>query len=289
MEENWLLHPIFVFEVTALAGPTQQQQITIADHHQRLVAIEEHLKPRFADHTFRNNSLVAVISAAVLGLGWWVFFITSSVIAMRQQLADGGNKQIVAELNAPKSEQQLQANLSTVIAQVQRAQLDGQKPNPEKISALGGALSRVVQRSPGVPDAWHAAATLINYRTAAKKSNNQICKPSGNEMAIGLSPDFKVQTVIILQDCTLVLDDAPEIVDTKSFKAVPENERGLILKNVHVIYRGGAIIPVKGILFAQCSFDFQMYSAPPLPARSLTVTLLASNNLDRISFQEPTV
>ena len=76
----------------------------------------------------------------------WAWFITNNVIAIKQQLADDGNKQIVAELTNPESPQQLQANLSTVVAQVRSVRVNGKKPDPKKIAGLSNAVAQVIRQ-----------------------------------------------------------------------------------------------------------------------------------------------
>ena len=86
-----------------------------------------------------------VAAAACTAALIWCYHLGAKVTAVEQQLADGGNAKIVAELKSPKSSAQLQANLSTVIAQVQTARVDGKQPNAKKVNALSDALSEVVK------------------------------------------------------------------------------------------------------------------------------------------------
>jgi hypothetical protein len=66
----------------------------------------------------------------------WAAYITTSVIALKQAVSDGGNIKLVAQLKAPASPQQLRATLSTVTGQLQTIQVSHAKPNPQKISGL---------------------------------------------------------------------------------------------------------------------------------------------------------
>jgi hypothetical protein len=129
------------------------------------------MKGSFAEMkgSFKTWGVIAsVISTAftfgaIAALGW-CWSLASKVTAIQQQLADGGNTKIVAELKSPESTEQLQANLATVAAEVQTARVKGAQPN-QKTAALSQAVSQVIRREPTIPEVWQAASQLVSFRT----------------------------------------------------------------------------------------------------------------------------
>jgi hypothetical protein len=225
----------------------------------------------------------------------WGTFITINVVAMKQSLADGGNTKLVSELKSPASPQQLQANLSTVVAQIQTARVNGKKPDTKKVTELSNVVSKVVENNPQTPEAWQAAAALITYRTEQPQQQNP--KECGSETPqIELSNEVQYSEGLGYSNCTIVLDDAPDIVNSRlwivehqSMRNDPRSSQhfALVLNNVHVIYRGGSILPADIFIFTNCTFDFQMSVPPPAPAQSLSKLLLAANVQQRVTFVNP--
>ena len=241
-----------------------------------------------------------VIMVLVPSLLFWGWYITSNVIAIKQQLADGGNKQIVAQLHSPQSSEKLRAALSTVIAQVQTSRADGQKPNPVKIGALSRALSQVVKKDPELPEAWQAAAELISYDTSypsavrvppdlgtqirpAPVSGSCYDLPTVQE---GPHPTGTSSTdTMVLHDCILDLSDLEAFEGSEQVKAMKATTLGwrgavvivLDLVRVKVTYHGGAVIPVTLIQTYGCQFDFDVSTPPPPRGKALLEALLSTD------------
>ena len=247
--------------------------------------------------------IMTILGTVVLGFGSWMWYITTNVVAIKQQLADGGNKQIVAELRTPKSPQQLLANLSTVIAQVQTARSDGKAADLEKVSSISSALAEVIQRNPNLPEAWQAAANLVDYKYQSPRS-----APLVNclDTLPGTGGFDRMQTTdgvidfpnlsgpqtpgwmshVYLGNCTLKLDDDGTFDSTsvgKFFAEVrkhhPQASRFvLVLENAHVTYSGGNILPVTEIQFTNCTFDLTPpASLPNKWDRALATDLLVAS------------
>jgi hypothetical protein len=125
------------------------------------------IEERVATLESSMRSIKLMIGVLVPALLFWGWYITTNVVAMKQSLADGGNTKLVTELKAPKSREQLQASLSTVIAQVQTARANGTKPDEKKVNALSAAMYQVVQQHRELPETWQAASQLVSFRTVS--------------------------------------------------------------------------------------------------------------------------
>jgi hypothetical protein len=213
----------------------------------------------------------------------WAAYITINVISMKQSMVDGGNTKLVADLRAPKSPQQLQANLSTVIAQVQNARLAGKPPNPKNIEAVSIALADVVRKQPDVPEGWNAAAQIISYRSSRMfPSSKPDCETELNPPPPAmLKNQTKATEWIYLHDCTLHLDNLISWRD-KNDKTL--TSIAFTCNDVEIVYRGGPILPITSLQLVHCTFDFQINNEPPPPARRLTEALLAASDINKISF-----
>lgn len=230
----------------------------------------------------------------------WGAFVTMNVIAMKQQLADGGNTKLVTELKSPKSPDQLQANLSTVVAQIQMARVEGKPPDEKKVAALSGALAKVVQDSPSLPEVWQAAAQLVDYKFQPKQTDESLpncldmVPPEAPEVDRIQTPDGAVdypnfsgpQTQgwmahIYLGKCVLDLDDEGDFDNTsvgKYFQRVRKHHPQaaifiIVVQDAVIKYSGGKMLPVSAIQFANCAFEI----VPPVS--------LPSNNTKQLIAQ----
>jgi hypothetical protein len=236
-----------------------------------------------------------ILGILIPGLGFWGWFVTTNIIAMKQQLADGGNTKLVTELKNPQSPQQLQANLDTVIAQVETAKAAGQQPNPQKAHALAEAIAQVTRKNPDVPEAWQAATQLVNFRAPLGGAAPAKCF-SGNLNKL-LPPEripppdnrsgWEFLVVEESDGCTFDLDDAEAVVDRskemidKATQLAAPERAGLAFRfrNAHIIYRGGPIpLEIKLYIFENCTFDWQLPSAPSVAGQRFTQQLLEANN-----------
>jgi hypothetical protein len=217
----------------------------------------------------------------------WLSILTGLLWTIHGQLAEGGNANLVTELKSPKSPEQLQANLTTVTAQIQTARLQGKHPDEKKLMALSGALSQVIEKTPEIPEAWQTTAVLIDYRTApAKPVSSDECGDSPTVIALegaAPTPSFGLS----YKNCTLVLDNAKGILNSKIYANMHNgNDHApyitIFLENVRVIYNGGALPPVGAISFSNCIFDLQMYVKPPETAQRLIQALLSAPNINNI-------
>ena len=206
-------------------------------------------------------------------------------------IESGGDTKLITQLEKPKNQQQLQAALATVNAQVQTARADGKKPDSHRVQALSSLVSNVVVRQPELAEGWQAAAALVSYRGVSSPdvNTNKPCIGSGGPLSASITRDdspAKDYEGLHFDDCTLTLDDSftksaseglARIVGGRSVPSIIKFNR------VRLIYRGGSLPKADLYLLIGCTFDFQ-FSTPPLPlGEQLTKTLLQARNLQDVS------
>lgn len=291
VDNQQLTSPITIIEVTDLAGPTPSERI--ANLQQRVSSIEGQLKvlpPQRESHGLRNG----LAAASLVPVLWWVYFITSNVVAIKQQLRDGGNKEIVASLEHPQSPAILRADLNTVIASIQTAQAKGIAPNAAKTGSLSRAIAQVIQEPSPPLEAWQAAGQLISYRTqSAKATELPTCKLQVNDAGSQPSPLITGYRLdLVLRDCTLVIDD-PKLPEY--FREETESARERLnvspdaiyvhyaLSNVHVVYSGRPIF-ANTIQMFNCAFEFRISSEPASEGKGIVEKILIADDLNSITY-----
>jgi hypothetical protein len=258
--------------------------------------IEKHLTR--SEHV---AEFVIILLLAWLGAGTKMLFdMHGDIQAIKQKLDDRGLGSIVSSLEHPKSQQQLAANLSLVASEVRVARQDGKKPNNEKLARLSSAVKEVVATNPELPETWQAAFQLVSYRSQSLKESNQASLRSCLDSPIALAqyrntiaaadkhliqlpknPDF----MIVSSNCVLNLDDDGSFVHSAAWrffeevrKRFPENRVKFSLQNATIVYSGGPMIPIDGLGFVNCVFDFRNpASVPPRAGQLLAGQLLSSS------------
>jgi hypothetical protein len=276
-----------------------------------------------ADLTERTASLEAhrtwywkaLSCLAVLGFGWltWaslaIISIKGDMQAIKQKIKDGGLGDIVSELKEPKSNQQLQANLSTVTAQIQTARINGEHPDEKKVEALSGALSQVVRHNPDLPEVWRAASELISYRslnvpldqrTGVSDVNLPNCTDSApNPMRVtevGPGGTIKKISSPYYENCKLTLDSAVD--DDRINFLVRKGFPGIEFRHCLIVYKGGNFMLITfvklndvqlagghgrgasmsysgpSMIFTQCKFDFSISNQISAGAQEFLEALL---------------
>ena len=247
----------------------------------RIKALERLQKPVEESHALRNI-IIGVLLTAFLS---WGAYITIAVVALKQSVADGGTHQLVSQLESPQSKIQLRANLTSVIAAVETARAAGKPISTKKVAEVSDAVSVVLKRDDSSPEAWEAAGDLVSYRTAtyAKIAPNE-CMAGGAQVImypvtnVDQMRNFRSTMALAYHDCTITLDD----FDARQLGDFGGPMRGLVLTNVHVIYRGGAITRVSAITFVNCSFDIQLTVPPPSTGKKITTMLLAAKDITQV-------
>ncbi|WP_103934374.1 hypothetical protein [Bryocella elongata] len=273
-----------------LAGPSQKE---FTDLLVRVAKIEERLDPKYRS---LHHVLIGVAATAVVG---WVAWVSFSIATIKQNVSDANSgKPLITALLDPKSPQQLQASLSTVIATVETAQVQGKRPDQKKVGELSAAMTHVVEQHPTLPQAWQAAAELVNYKFAADSqaipqtdcntATRQILPDISDLDERPLTKDSPPQPdglLVDLKNCRLDLDD-------ERFWTVGEGKSILIFQHDHPQYKDivlrlsmveihysgeKSLAPISRILFKNCRFVITSPTAiPSAPGRRIMTELLAA-------------
>lgn len=208
--------------------------------------------------------------------------IKGDMQAIKQKIRDGGLGDIVAELQAPKSPEQLQASLATVTAQIKTARANGTRPDHKKVQALSGALSRVVQNAPQMPEAWQAAAEVISYRSQGNVPDVQSLLQANLPLCHGLND-------------ILVRDKNWKPIDPKTLpiKYMVQSEcrvhiDGMSIKNwgcnLCVIEYSGGPVEMANVRFINCVFifDLPLGATPSSGGKHFGETLLEASDLEKV-------
>jgi len=210
-----------------------------------------------------------------------------------------GNTKLVAQLNSPKSREQLQANLSTVVAQVQSARAEGKEPDEKKVVAISNALLEVSQNHPELPETWRAATELISYKSDKLRSIQGKLPPCDFK---GVQPQMKQWTVgpeggvngtygyaFYLSKCSLKLEDVPDLANKEAdapFKWVHMVDGiyrfPIFLTRGEVIYDGGPLNYDAGFAFINCTFDLHDDGVPSAGGQRILTAALKSEDLTRV-------
>jgi len=261
---------------------------------ERIAALEE----------FKSSHSVlfkACVGGVVLWLGSLsalIYGIKGDLQAIKQHVAEGGNKQIVSELKDPKSQAQFKATLSTVVAQVQVARANGTKPNEQKVANLSRAVSQASQRDPELSEVWRAASELVSYRSPAPVKNLGNCnsRPYSDVTPIVTPVENQiVMNVINFHDCTIDLGDVDGFLAggggqhyKRAIAAMATATNGQMVTvytfdRVHIIYHGGPVLPTASqFIFADCTFDFDLTRMPPPEGQKVTQNLLIAGNINDV-------
>lgn len=272
----------------------------MASMPERVAALEARLEP----NATRNTLLGVFLTAAVGGLGWWMYWVTTSLTAIKQQLADGGNKQLVAQLEAPKSLPSLRETLIRVAAQAEGARVAGVKPD-RKTLVVSKALANVAANDPSVSEVWRAASQMVNYRyqfsdaTSAKNCllnsppRDDSHEQHSQEEILRLKTDAlqnkaHAYYIIRMQNCTLDLADVAGFQGTPDYKDRKSVDRTLpiwlLLTDVQVKYSGGPTLPVSALQMVRCNLGFDLEAVPQSAlARDLTLQALKSDTADEVT------
>jgi hypothetical protein len=241
------------------------------------------------------GTITTIAKFAAVPLLAWGTFITYNVIT---QVASGSTTKIAAELRTPKSPEMLRADLSGLTSQIEAARANGKHPDERKVIALSSAVAQVVHNDPQLPEAWQTAAQLISFRVLPKSASPGPCDIPYGMKAVPLVDHFSasmpVGTELIYHDCVMVLDDVDAFERTSVYqdkmklpREKPFEFHAIYLQNVHVVYRGGHLLPAGRFIFTNCTFDFRIYGPPEPSGRSLTETLLVAKDAANVTYETP--
>jgi hypothetical protein len=166
-------------------------------------------------------------------------------------------------------------------------------------------LQNVVSVHSDLPETWQAAVQMVDYKFQASASVSTLPNcldtvvPNAQEVDSIVTPTGAVDypsfsgpqspnwmAHLYLGHCTLSLDDNGDFYSTSAgafFQKVKEHHPQasfffLVISDAHITYSGGKILPVSGIQFTNCTFDFKQPSGVPSKlSQSMTTQLLAAN------------
>ena len=239
-----------------------------------------------ASNSSRKCVCWCLLFAAVASL----ICLVSIKVRIHRPVAD--DDWLVAELTKPESPNELLSSLSAVRLWSQQARAGGRKPDQQQILKLSYALRSVLEVYPELTEAWHAAGSLVTSRAMLNGPALEACGKTGRN-----SSDLILNENGFLSNyanCTIALDDAPQIANSSPpFDMRRPSTHGharrsmLALKSVHVIYRGGEILPVDRIACMDCTFEFDLRFPPPRRGRSFMQALLVSDDLTNVGVELP--
>jgi hypothetical protein len=227
-----------------------------------------------------------VLAAAFTAIGWCVHLSTKVAV-----IESGGDTRLVTKIETSRSPQQLQAGLTTVLAQVQTAEAEGKKPDPDKLRIISKAVGKAVSANPAVVDGWRTAAALINYEYSPLSEKLPDCVDATPTQLswVPLHPE-KAGTPpphqFTVANCQLNLDDP---LPASKFSPIgAPNTFTIVCQACLVTYSGGAI-PLTGIpgyinlIFSGCRFSISAPKEPPPAGKSFMEAVLARDDTDRVS------
>src|ERR1017187_5129478 len=216
--------------------------------------------------------------------------LASDVKTMKGQLGemDGflrllAEKELHQQASIPKDE--FKRQIPTFAATVSVARVVHASVAPELITGISRKLaSSEMDES----DYWKAAAEFVSYRSDLKVSfaPEQLpdCFSQPNHSVINLTMEHgRGSAVLPMSHCRLDIGiDQLEALKSFASRAIAgapfsSIRYSLDLTDVQVIYRGGPIIPVAGLILHDCLFQIELQENVPAPAKTLTRELLASD------------
>lgn len=261
--------------------------------------------------------IVGVLSLIVAGFAWLQPEWKSEADKQRRQLVkdvleqdmkdrglddvQGDIKEIRGQLNvmdgflkilAAKEMQQQAAlpkesfekQLPTLAVTASAARMVHAEVAPQAVSGIAHKLSI---SDPNSKDYWRAAGALVSYRSAL--NSGFILKPmrdclDSERVALDYSTMIpgKADIRLYFSECRLDidLDEQDRLLKFvgKAYSGLPPSITWhLELTDVHIVYRGGALLPIQSMALKNCTFEVFIQETAPRPAKALTQALLASD------------
>ena len=179
---------------------------------------------------------------------------------------------------AHESVEQTRAFLVLVESEIHRLPPNQGQSDAIKMMELSGAVYQRAITNPELPEVWKVAALVINRRSKRdSKANTAICGgESGAKLRSRSGDQFQRVASTAYQNCTISLDDDGRAIkeENRRSRASTPTGRLLQLQNVHVIYRGGALLPITTLGCVECTFEVDLQDTPPPRGKSLIRGLL---------------
>jgi hypothetical protein len=255
------------------------------------------------------NGIVGVL-ALLVGPGIIAAIVFGVNIAQRVSHIEGEKGDplgaTVSEIQSPKSQQQLDANLALLTGQIRVDQVQGRKPKAANVEKISAAIQAASQMHPDDSEVWRAAMQLVSYRSGLQVTlpenmpdcldvpefnSDQYTSKDGNKTPLvpgfmNAPPQIPWRAHARINNCVLNLDANPHFAESKmgqyfaSVKLHHPNTVKLFIEvhDARIIYSGGPMLPVSEIRFANCVFDLHpAYTIPPPKGRALAGQLLVAN------------
>jgi hypothetical protein len=260
-----------------------------------------------------NGSLGVAGAVILILLGWlgtgtaYLISMNGDIHAIKQYEKDRGGE-IVKGIENPKSPEQLTANLALASAQIRVARSEHRKADGIKLAAIQEAILHASREHADLPETWQAAVQLVDYKYQlpadagvpqancldsmvnddyATVRNHDGTNTDVPMSAIPKLPYRDVTVALRLANCSLDLEDHNSFLSTAVGKFYSEEiakygiTAGVLLldlKNVHVTYSGGKLLPIKGFRFIDCSFELKPpIDLPNKGSQFVTSALLEAN------------
>jgi len=179
---------------------------------------------------------------------------------------------------------------------------------PETIANVGKILASQVPQQTSNSAYWQLTSYLIDQKSPSNVSLPRDCLNMSvrkDDFAITVDaktgeildkrvmppkPEEAEEYTFLLSDCVLQLD-YPDFWNTGMGKKIAyeatQHPKGVLLtmdlSRVHVVYKGGPLIPVSAIHFQGCSFEFSIVVPPTLAGRRVGLSLLEADLTREVS------
>jgi hypothetical protein len=177
---------------------------------------------------------------------------------------------------APFSEtaEQASVSLAAIRSKIETSR-SGSDLSQSDLQAISFRVYDIAEGHPEIPAAWTTAALVVDKRSErAPQGSAQVCGESPGTI-VRLS-DGSPAAFPTYRNCTITLDGykGPK---ASEWKGEHRSAAFLVLNNVQVVYRGGAIPGLVILSCTACSFDAQVNRIPPAEGKSLLRGLLFSS------------
>ncbi|HEY1214985.1 MAG TPA: hypothetical protein VGE93_15245 [Bryobacteraceae bacterium] len=219
-----------------------------------------------------------VASIGTIAVLTWGAFITTNVIAMKQNLADGGAHQLVTQLQKADSPKAVAANMNLLKSEVQVEVVSNKKPNRQKIRAISAEVEKTLARFPEVDESWSAAAELVSYSTSSTPVSPEqpLCDTNVEAGYIPPLPEIgKVPFLgYLFRNCRLRLSSLPSgnVIRGENYTI----GRMAYAVNVTIVLDDSGIseTDISNLVALNCRFEFSVSKTPKTRAQRLLLAAL---------------
>lgn len=210
---------------------------------------------------------VGLVLVGLMTVGVWLSLLHVHVPQRAYELAP-----------AHESLEQTRAILNLVESQIIKLPPNEGRSDDMKMMEFSAAVYQRAIAHPELPDVWKAAALVINRRSMHDSNAiAAICGGDPGAKSWSTSGDKSQGAVSnAYQNCTISLDDDGRAIKqgNRRGRASAPKDYLLQLKNVRVMYSGGALLPISVLGCVECTFEVDLRGSPPPRGKSLIRGLL---------------